>query len=305
MRLEKGSMSHCLIFTGPEGIGKKQVACWLAYHWLRNEIPQDAPKLSNYFHPDLFVLEPDGESFKKAQVEKLIEDLSKKPFEGYARAVIIDDFHKATPQAQNALLKTMEEPGVRQLLIGVTHKAGQILPTVQSRSQIISFKAPGLSDYLEHFPEADIGSVKRLIQGHRGNVSAVINGLEKGDNSKGEMLFRWLSNIGKGRRGSVYPVIEKVSEDEDQELWLQYLASWFEDLISLKVGDEESLNRPVYKEALQKQAKTIKMENIQALTEKLERASRALRSHVNTATVWENLLDDIQEAIIDDNSGGD
>lgn len=133
-----------MIFHGPDGIGKKQVAL----HWLQgifcnsnsacgNCIP--CKKILHNEHESLKILEPDGKMIKIDQIKDLLKDLSLKNIHG-ARFIIIDSCEKLNPQAANSLLKTLEEPPKDTYFILITNNLNSLLPTIKSRAICIPYK---------------------------------------------------------------------------------------------------------------------------------------------------------------------
>lgn len=92
-------------------------------------------------HPDVLLLEPgESGSIKIEQVRDVIDRAAYRPFEGRRRVVIIDGADALVPAAQNALLKTLEEPPASSVFILVTARADVLLPTVRSRCPQLRFR---------------------------------------------------------------------------------------------------------------------------------------------------------------------
>jgi len=123
------------LFVGPEGIGKKTVAL----HFFEKILGKNP-----LFHPDFFFLKP--EDGKKILIEKIKEELipflSLKPFNAPFKCVLINDAHLMTSEGQQALLKTLEEPKGKTLIIAVSHLPELLFPTFRSRLQKIVFFQP-------------------------------------------------------------------------------------------------------------------------------------------------------------------
>jgi DNA polymerase-3 subunit delta' len=147
-RDEPVRLPHAVVFSGPEGIGKFRAALWLASR-LTCESPDDCggecvscKKIAADSHPDLVVLEPraDQRSIGIDPVrDDLITRLSRRPALGAFNVAIVRDAHKLTFDAQSALLKTLEEPQGRALVVLVTDALGSLLATVRSRCQLLRF----------------------------------------------------------------------------------------------------------------------------------------------------------------------
>lgn len=136
------------LFAGPESVGKRVVALRFAWELIgQGEAFLDRAE-DELLHPDIAWLVPEritekGKTREKGiPVETVRESLvflSRYPLVGKKRILIIDDAHKLSHGAQNALLKTLEEPNATSVLILVTHDASMLLETVCSRVQRINF----------------------------------------------------------------------------------------------------------------------------------------------------------------------
>jgi DNA polymerase-3 subunit delta' len=135
-----------LIFAGPESVGARSTATAVAQA-LNCQRPQSGPalldscgvcsactRIARGIHPDVLVLEPgENGSIRIEQVREVIDRAAYRPFEGKRRVVIVDQADRLVPAAQNALLKTLEEPPSSSVFILVTAHADVLLPTVRSR----------------------------------------------------------------------------------------------------------------------------------------------------------------------------
>ena len=134
--IEQDALSHAYIFQGPEQIGKKLFAQDL-FVKANNRNTLDPAD------PDLFILAPAiEEGDTKIYIENIRDlktFLSLKPFYGPYQFVIIDDAHRLTPEASNAFLKLLEEPTGKVVFILVTSQPQELLATISSRAQHISF----------------------------------------------------------------------------------------------------------------------------------------------------------------------
>ncbi len=168
--LDMGRFPHGLIFSGPSGIGKSVMAYRLARFLFSEKdrepdmfgTPEPATSLyvgQNHHvfgkvlgggHPDLLTLgRPVDEATGRIKASVPVEEIRKiAPFmhrtasvEGGWRIVIVDDADTMTRSSQNSLLKILEEPPEKALLILITHRAGALLPTVYSRCVHLPFQA--------------------------------------------------------------------------------------------------------------------------------------------------------------------
>ena len=144
----RGTLPPSLIFAGPEGVGKRMAAVALAQFFnCPNRTEDDScgtcpscARIARRVHADVLLIEP-GETgaIKIDQVRDAIERTAYRPFEGRRRVVIVDGADAMNVEAQNALLKTLEEPPAASTFVLVTSKPDVLLPTVRSRCQRLRF----------------------------------------------------------------------------------------------------------------------------------------------------------------------
>ena len=146
------SLPPSLVFAGPSGVGKRLTA--LATAQLVNcQSRTGAPpgidacgvcasctRIARGVHSDVIVIGPgDNGSIKIEQIRDVVDRAAYRPFEGRCRVVIIDGADGLVPAAQNALLKTLEEPPPASIFLLVTAQPDLLLPTVRSRCPRLRF----------------------------------------------------------------------------------------------------------------------------------------------------------------------
>ncbi|PLX28992.1 MAG: DNA polymerase III subunit delta' [Clostridiales bacterium] len=144
--LAKGVFSHAYLFEGQSGVGKldmanefaKAVNCQKGNEEACDECVS-CRKADVLNHPDIILTGPDGRSIKNEQVKALQAEMHLKPYESRRKVFIIDSADTMTPQAQNSLLKVLEEPPSSSLVILVSSNEVGLLPTVRSRCQRLHF----------------------------------------------------------------------------------------------------------------------------------------------------------------------
>ena len=142
-----------LVLSGPDGVGKRQVAVGLA-ELLNCEAVRDAGdgvpescgacppcrRIARGVHADVLAVAPgDTGTIRVDAVRGVVEQAAYRPFEGRRRVVIVDDADRLVAEAQNALLKTLEEPPPASVFLLVTHRPHLLLPTVRSRCPELRF----------------------------------------------------------------------------------------------------------------------------------------------------------------------
>ena len=143
--IKTNSIAHSYMFVGTESIGKKLFAKEFAKSILciDNEKPCNKCKSCIEFdtenNPDFNILKPDGNSIKIDQIRELTKKVYEKPVVSNRKVYIIDDSEFMTKEAQNSLLKTLEEPPEYVTIILVSSNDNLFLPTIKSRCTKISF----------------------------------------------------------------------------------------------------------------------------------------------------------------------
>ena len=127
-RVESDEISHAHIIVGEDGIGKSNLANKFARSILGKSEDKDYIDIINY--------RCKKSSFGVDDIREIVEEINKKPFEGDKKVIIIYDGNKLTVQAQNALLKTIEEPPKGVFIILLCESLELILDTIKSRCQI-------------------------------------------------------------------------------------------------------------------------------------------------------------------------
>lgn len=142
LRSEEGS--HAWLFVGPRGVGKWTTAKVMAAALNCQEDGcgrcASCGKVVREIHPDIFLIEPEGNFILIEQVGQLIQSVSLKTYEGKTKVIIIDEADRFTPEAANALLKTLEEPPADVVFVLVSSNLEAVLPTIISRCRQVQFR---------------------------------------------------------------------------------------------------------------------------------------------------------------------
>jgi DNA polymerase-3 subunit delta' len=135
-----------MLFAGVAGIGKLTLAQFIAKAsncvQLQNDFCNSCPscqRISENAHPDVKSVAPDGQFIKIDQMRSVSREVFFKPFEGRRRVFIIDEAEKFRDESANSILKTLEEPPDTSILILVTSRPNDLLPTIRSRCQMYRF----------------------------------------------------------------------------------------------------------------------------------------------------------------------
>ena len=139
------SIAHSYIFSGQYGIGKKQIAIEFAKMILclnKDNAPcgecKSCLELENDNNPDFNIIKPDGK-IKIDQIRQMLEKVYEKPIISDKKVYIIDDAETMTVEAQNCLLKTLEEPPEYIVIILITSNESNLINTIKSRCLKLTF----------------------------------------------------------------------------------------------------------------------------------------------------------------------
>lgn len=162
--VRNSNILHSYLFFGTKGIGKNFFAKEFSKMVLcnsKNEKPCNKCKSCIEFdsnnNPDFFVIEPNGSSIKIEQIRQMQKSILEKPIESYKKVYIINDAETMTKEAQNCMLKTLEEPQDFIVIILIASNENNILPTVKSRCTKVFFRNLDDADIIKYINEKNSG----------------------------------------------------------------------------------------------------------------------------------------------------
>lgn len=249
-------LSHAYLFRGPDGVGKKRLAMTMAaYMQCQSPVNSDACghchsclQFRAGSHPDFLHIAPQGAAIKIQQIRELKHALTMPPYAGDYRVVLIEDIHTMRREAANSLLKTLEEPPPGNLLLLSANQAGQLLPTIVSRCQIIPFHA------LDHKVVAQIliaadgleaTTAHTLAAIAEGSIGRARRLQEKKLLELRRQIIDQLITLKGNEPAAVLAVLQMAERVTGLKEYLadlfSLLRTWFRDLILLAAGGPESM----------------------------------------------------------------
>lgn len=236
-------MAHAYLFTGPAHLGKKTVALKFIRMLNGQEIDQAV-------HPDILIVEPEvveKNGVRKEleigidQARKIQHQMSLFPYQADYKIALIDQAEKMTAEASNCLLKTLEEPLGRAILILIAAEPQLLLPTIVSRCQLIKF-LPVAKDEIER----GLGDKFRPLRPKFSQVIRLANGrpglaiqyLENPALLQAQArIINQLEKLIRADLNERYQYVEAIAKDVPQarqilNAWL----FWFRDLLLLTLG---------------------------------------------------------------------
>ena len=227
--LVKDEIAHAYLFLGPGGVGKTEVAISFARSLLG--ITKDS-------HPDLLVLEKQGSTIRIAEVRRLKEWLTYKPYVAGRRVALIPEAHLMSIEAANALLKVLEEPAGEVVLI-LTADMETLPATVVSRCQVIRFQA---------LPIAEVEEIL-LDQGVEAERASQLSWLSEGSPGRAldmagvempavmDRAARFWGDLARGDLLAVYETAESLEKDAGQrDVFLTVLEVYIHDALLYSKG---------------------------------------------------------------------
>ena len=307
--VRKNRISHAYLFSGPEGVGKKLVAIGFAKlincaggrtENLDCECVSCA-KTEKGFNPDVLVFGYPGEkTIKVGHVRQDIEHLIHlAPYENPYKVFIIDDAQRMNFNAQNAFLKTLEEPPPNSVIILITTLADLLMPTIRSRCQSVVFQPLGVGEVREFLEkkrpgENDPELVSRISGG---SISRALNTDEEYLRKRTEYIGCVMAVDGK-KPLTLFDSVEKIQKDikgkgpEELKTVFDILSTWLRDSIVIKTsGEKEEIVNTDLIEQLNEYSEKRDMSELLGKFAALEQTmTRISENNVNVEVSLENLL---------------
>jgi len=263
--LEHGQINHAYIFSGPEHVGKFTLAKMFALHAISGtEMSLDINDFNKDSLLDLILISPEivekkGISKQRDISIELVREVKKSlslfPYHGKYKILIIEDAHRMNVAAQNALLKVLEEPNETSIIILVTHEVDRILPTLQSRSQVINFGLVNDADMQNNFPE-DIIS----LSAGRPGIANLIS-YDENERAFRTEAMKDLKKVASGSLNERFALAEEFSKDIVKTL--DKLNVWMWEMRKNALAVDEHKRSKIYAsmEKIQKSMEILKRTN--------------------------------------------
>jgi DNA polymerase-3 subunit delta' len=319
--LRKGKIPHALLFTGIEGVGKRTAALMFAMacncrrfadRTARLQADEgigavagcdckSCRKILSGSHPDIHRVAPSGTMIKIDRVRELCHSLSMKPYEAAVRVVIIERAQTMNAESSNALLKILEEPPDRTVLILTAVEPGDLLPTIVSRCQKLRFhpvphqSLASLWRKKYDIPPVEANILAALAEGSPGRIDMDRPADRNAWIHRRGWILRRVSEImtRKGRDLSVnglLAVAERLSRKKVLvDGSLDVINSWLRDLIVYKHCPEKILNQDALSD-IQRISLKFTEKSLLSKIEAVDAAQKDLRSNANVRLTLEIMV---------------
>ena len=308
--LRTHQISHAYLINGERNSGKEFIAKIFSMA-LQCERGVDEPcqechsckQALSGNHPDIIRLvheKPNTISVEDIR-SKINADMGIKPYQGPYKIYLISEAEKMTPQAQNALLKTLEEPPEYGVILILTNSLEAMLPTVLSRCVLLNMKpVPDalVQKYLMETLQIPDYKAEVCTAFARGNIgrAKLLASSEEFDKVKQEAVTL-LKYIHEMEIAEIAAAIRKITEYQfDVTDYLDILSIWYRDVLLFKATND--VNHLIFREEIQyikKVADRSSYEGIETVLEALDKAKARLTANVSFDLTMQLLLLTIQE----------
>lgn len=293
-RCSNGNLSHAQLISGEDGIGKSILAEILGKLILNGDLNRE--------YVDIIHYKPSKASFGVDDVRDIIDEVNKKPFEGDKKVIIIHQGNKLTIQAQNALLKTIEEPPTEVYIIILCESLELILDTIKSRCEIYKL-TPLTKDELYKYiaikgydcSEEEKSSAIAFSEGIPGRIDRYFS-----DTELQELRDKIVDLLLQLTNNEIEAILEKeeqlVSYKQNKEEVINVLSSFIRDILVNKEVYNENLiiNRDKIKE-IERLTNEMSFKKLNKMILGLQEARKNIKNNVSWAMTVRIMLMDFME----------
>ncbi len=302
-RIKNNCLPHALLLSGAEGLGKRLFATALAKILLCNQtsvigqicnICRPCQLLSAGSYPDLYTLEPEeeGKVIRVDQIREFIEQMNQTSHQNNYRIALITPADAMQTAAANALLKTLEEPGPRSIIILISARPGFVPATIRSRCQILNFNPPSQHIAVEWLKayrqtEQDGLLLTKLAE------NAPLRAIALADSVQLEQRQKFIQGLASISNQTAHPV-------QVAEMWLKFptaeIIKWLSnlviDLARIKAGlSLTTIINSDHGDFLQQVARSVKQTQLFEYLEQLYAAQKKINiSNPNQQLLLEDLF---------------
>lgn len=308
--VKSGNVSHAYIMNGERGTGKKLLAKLFAMTLQCEKKGSDpcntchsCKQAESDNHPDIIYVT--HEKPNTIQVDDIRNQINNtidiRPYQGPYKIYIIAHAELMTVQAQNALLKTLEEPPEYAVIMLLTENAESLLPTIKSRCVMLklrNIKDTLIRKYLMEVlkvPDYKADMCTAFAQGNLGRAITLANS-DKFNELKDDVI-QLLKYIHEMEISEIIAAVNSASKYKlDIEDFLNIIMAWYRDVLMYKATKD--LDRLIFKDQIQfikNQARVSSYEGIELILDSLEKAKARIKANVNLELTLELLFLTIKE----------
>ncbi|MGB5946969.1 DNA polymerase III subunit delta' [Paenisporosarcina sp.] len=305
---QKNRVAHAYLFEGAKGTGKvavmrsfvKLLLCEQPTQNVSCETCRGCRRFESGNHPNFIQIEPDGQDIKKDQMLQLIFEMNKTALEAGRKIYVLYRADRLNASAANTLLKFLEEPEGLVTAILLTEKAHAILPTIRSRSQIITFPS------IPYEERVKVMIDEGLTASMAATVSMVTNDLDESlllaKDEQFAQVRKTVLKLVEAVETNVHEAMLTVHEDwlpllkekEETEQALDLLLFAYRDLVAVKANSNATYTYPDFLPFYQQRALHISFEHLSNKIEAILKAKQQLHRNMNRTLLMEQLMLNLQ-----------
>lgn len=308
--IELSKVSHAYILNGEKGVGKKTLASVVAKS-LQCESGEPDPcgkcksclQAETGNQPDIIWVKhekPNVISVDEIRTQ-IINDIDLKPYSSRYKIYIVPDSQMMNQQAQNALLKTLEEPPEYAVIMLLTNNVDKFLPTILSRCIVLNFKPVEplhMMEYLVSNIGVDQEKARFCTDFAQGNLGKAVRlAISPDYNEIREDSVRLLRRISDMEMDEIIQAVKNMGKYKlDITDYIDIMTMWFRDILMVKISN--SPNKIIFKHEfsiMKKQASRMSYEGIEKILEAMDKLKVRLEANVNFDIAMELMLLTIKE----------
>ncbi len=308
--IELGKVSHAYILNGEKGVGKKTLAHVVAKS-LQCESGSPDPcgtctsclQVDSNNQPDIIWVNHEKPNVITVDEirSQIVNDIDLKPYRSRYKIYVVPDAQMMNPQAQNALLKTLEEPPEYAIIMLLTDNVDKFLPTILSRCIVLNFKPVQpleMIEYLEEQLGVEKEKAKFCADFAQGNLGKAVRlAISPDYNEIKEDSVRLLRRIHEMDMEDIILAVKKMGKYKlDVTDYIDIMMMWFRDILMVKISN--SPNKTIFKSEfsyLKKQASRTSYEGIEEILKAMNKLKIRLEANVNFDIAIELTLLTIKE----------
>ncbi len=303
---------HAYLISGDEGVGKRTLAVQFAraLNCLKDGasgtycgVCRACTLIPEHTFPDFHVLEPEEgtNSFKIDQVRELQQQLALSPYEGRWRIALLADFERATENAANALLKTLEEPSDKVIIILTATDTSALLPTIVSRCEQIALRAVSKDEIGEAIGKSGLTEVDvRLIAGiAQGRPGAALRYATEPEMLEGRLeQIDQLETLLQSSKGERFDYVDRLLSRRDEleqkrQLVLKIMQTWmglWRDAMLRSCNPASGIVNMDQEALVNRLVAGVSKKKIQECVTAIQRTQRAIEDFANVRLAMEVLM---------------
>lgn len=300
--IENGQVSHAYIFNGEDGIGKMTTAKAFVKALLcesKNSCGtyQSCIQIDSGNHPDVIYVTHEKAGITVDDIrDQVNQSVFVKPYSSDYKVYIIDEADKMNAAAQNALLKTIEEPPAYAVIILLSNNKESFLETIVSRCVVLNFgplKESQVREYLHSHYDNMNGREDLAVSYSMGNIGKAKKVIESDDfNEQKDFCLNLMANLEKWDIHEILLSLKQMASYKDYIYdLLDIMTIYYRDILILKVTGLP--NKTVFKEkfsVMKNQSIYLSFEGIDTIIKEIEKAKIRLKANVNFDVTLELLL---------------